>query len=118
MNAEEIREGIAFALWQQGHYPHEVTRAEYDDIRAYVVEGARQSSPQVERVATALRQADAVLASAAIAEIRSESWDEGARWGAVEFQASLRQIKSERQVELVPEDNPYRSTPASSGSDS
>jgi len=55
--------------------------------------------------------ADYLLASPAIARIRADAWDEGARWGAVEFQSPTRVLRDERQVELVSDDNPYRREP-------
>lgn len=40
----------------------------------------------------------------AIAEIRADAWDEGAKWAAVEAGA----IRDERNAFLAPGDNPYR----------
>ena len=43
-----------------------------------------------------------------VRNLQSEAWDEGARWGAVEFQSLGGQIRDESQVNLVAGENPYR----------
>ena len=43
-----------------------------------------------------------------LAEVKAEAWEEGCRWGAVEFQTLDGKLYEEDKVQVTDADNPYR----------
>lgn len=43
-----------------------------------------------------------------LTEVKAKVWEEGCRWGAVEFQSLERNLYDEDKVEVTDADNPYR----------
>lgn len=43
-----------------------------------------------------------------LAEVKAEAWEEGCRWGAVEFQTLEAKLEDEDKVQVTDADNPYR----------
>ena len=53
-----------------------------------------------------------------LAEVKAQAWEEGCRWGAVEFQSLERKLYDEDKVEVTDADNPYRQGKGSGNSNS
>lgn len=43
-----------------------------------------------------------------LAEVKAQAWEEGCRWGAVEFQTLEAKLEDEDKVQVTDADNPYK----------